>query len=316
MAESLKWRNNMPKVSVCIATRNGEQHIEEQLASILCQLGRDDEVIISDDSSTDETVAIIRGIADERVRLYENNTFYNAALNFGHALGKASGDVMFLSDQDDVWLPHKIEVTRARMAELEERYGNETPLLVHTDLKVVTVDLETVAESLWRFQKTDPWKGSAINRLLVQNTVSGCTVMINKALRDIALPIPTEAIMHDWWLALVAASLGEIGHVPEPTLLYRQHRDNNTGAQPGSMRNLLRRLVELEDTRKIILKTQRQAGAISQRFANKLVARDREMIDIYSRLSSQSFVMKRYYILRYGFFLAGLGRNIGMLIFC
>ncbi|KAF0218732.1 MAG: family 2 glycosyl [Geobacteraceae bacterium] len=306
----------MPKVSVCMATRNGEQYIHAQLESILLQLAPDDEVIISDDSSTDRTVDIVKGFGDARVRLYENNTFFNPIANFANALGKAGGDYMALADQDDVWLPRKIRLTLAKMNELEGMYGKETPLLVHTDLKVVTANLEVVAESLWRFQKTDPQKGVSLNRLLVQNTVSGCTIMMNRALRDIALPIPPEAVMHDWWLALVAAAFGRIGHVSEPTMLYRQHGENDVGARQWSLFNLFRLVSELGNSKRDIVRIRKQAGVFLQRYSKLLSARNREMTGIYSRLGEQGCLMKRYYILKYGFFHTGLVRNVGMLLIC
>ena len=145
-------------------------------------------------------------------------------------------------DQDDVWFPDKIAVTLGKMQELEGRHGGERPLLVHTDMKVADGNLRVVADSLWRYQKSDPVRGEALNRLLVQNCATGCSMMINRALCDLALPIPAEAMMHDWWLVLVAAAFGTIGHCAEPTLLYRQHGANDVGAKKWSLADLVPQL--------------------------------------------------------------------------
>ena len=109
------------KLSVCMATHNGEKYLHKQLASILNQLGPEDEVVISDDSSTDTTVKIIRDIADPRIRLLENNTFYSPVYNFENAIRHGSGDIIVLADQDDVWLDNKVEVIRQQLKDRLER---------------------------------------------------------------------------------------------------------------------------------------------------------------------------------------------------
>ncbi len=105
----------MDNISVCMATRNGEKYIKRQLESILIQLTPDDEVVISDDSSSDRTVNIIKGFSDHRIYLYENNTFFSPIFNIENALKKASGEIIVLSDQDDVWLDNKIAVIRREL---------------------------------------------------------------------------------------------------------------------------------------------------------------------------------------------------------
>src|SRR6266702_1070934 len=105
---------NMQTISVCMATHNGARYIRQQLETILFQLGPDDEVVVSDDSSTDETIAIIKSFADQRIRLFENNTFYSSIFNFENALRRATGDIIVLSDQDDIWLDNKIATIRSR----------------------------------------------------------------------------------------------------------------------------------------------------------------------------------------------------------
>ncbi len=150
--------------------------------------------------------------------------------NFSRLLEQADAPYVMFCDQDDVWLPDKIEITLAAMRELERQHGAETPLLVHTDLMVVDERLNRLGKSLWLFQCTEPQRLTKLNRLLMQNFATGCTVMINRALRDLAVPVPAEALMYDWWLALVATAFGRVAAVEDPTVLYRQHGRNDTGA--------------------------------------------------------------------------------------
>src|SRR5690606_39057310 len=136
--------------------------------------------------------------------------------------------VMF-SDADDCWFPDKISLTLDLMRVVEKDEGGaRTPTLVHTDLAVVDRDLRPIADSLWQYQGVNP-DLTSLNRLLIQNCVTGCTVMVNRPLRELASPIPPGVVMHDWWMALVASSFGRIARIARPTLLYRQHGRNDTG---------------------------------------------------------------------------------------
>jgi hypothetical protein len=224
-------------------------------------------------------------------------------------------------DQDDIWLPHKIEITFARMKEMEKEFGKDIPLLVHTDLKVVNENLDLLSESLWRYQLSDPRRGSTLNRLLLMNVATGCSIMINRPLLNLALPIPPEAMMHDWWLALVAAAFGHIGYVPESTAMYRQHGANDTGAKKWdfidtfkSFANLKGRKQQLELNRSVTQKIQRQAAAFLLRYEHQLSDQQRMMLKTYVNLETFNFFMKRYYTIKYGFFYTGLIRNIGRFI--
>lgn len=298
-------------ISVCLATWNGEKFLGDQLASILPQLAADDELVITDDSSSDDSVQIIRDLHEPRVRLFVGNRFHSPLRNFEFAVSRTRGGYIVLADQDDVWLPDKLALTVAKMKELERLHDPATPLLVHTDLQVVDADLRPIAASLWRYQLTDPIGGVALNRLLVQNPVTGCTVMINAALRDLSLPIPAGAVMHDWWLALVAAAFGAIGHVSRPTVLYRQHSGNDTGARQWSVRAVLG---QLADQGAVMARLYRQAGAFLERYRDRLTPTQIELLDAFATMDQAGFVERRRRILKYRFFYAGVLRNIGRLL--
>lgn len=308
-------------IDILLATCNGAPFLEELLDSILAQTHGNWRLIIRDDGSTDNTPRIIgkylANYPDKVSLLRDKGETLGPCGNFARLLQHSTADYTMFCDQDDVWLPEKIGLTFEKMRKLEFAHGKESPLLVHTDLRVVDSTLQLISDSLWRYQTTNP-DATSLNRLLVQNVATGCTVMINRALRELALPIPEEARMHDWWLALVAAVFGHIGHLSQPTILYRQHGRNDSGAAPmgaiAAMGKLLMPGTRVQRT-EFDRHLQRQAAAFLQRYGDRLSTLDRDLLDIYSRLHEQGFFMERYYRLKYGFLYASLAMNIRLLLF-
>lgn len=312
-------------IEILLAVFNGENHLREQLDSLLSQTAQNWTLLIRDDGSSDGSSAIVAAYQRRfpaKIRVLDSEAGAGGALhNFSALLAASSADYLMLCDQDDVWLGDKIEVTFKKMLELERAHGHDCPLLVHTDMKVTDGNLKVLADSLWRYQKSDPERGRTLNRLLVQNCATGCSVMINRNLRDLALPIPQEAVMHDWWLALVAGAFGKVGYLAAPTMLYRQHDGNDTGAKKWSTVELGRRLfgagrarLFLDERRLVVRRTQNQARAFSHRFAASLSPRVRTMLDIYSGLDGLCFLRRKYYIIKFGFFHTGIARNVARLI--
>lgn len=208
------------KISVCIATYNGEKYIYEQLISILPQISVDDEIIISDDNSSDNTVAIIQSFEDSRIKLLESKR-NNLSLikNFENALLNSSGDIIFLADQDDVWLDGKVR----KMIDLFGEYD-----LVVSDCRVVNETLDTIYDSFFNLRKS----GSGLAKNLCKNTYIGCCIAFNRKIYDLALPFPPSIPMHDWWIGCVAEVYGKVHFMDEKLLLYRRH-GNNVSASSG-----------------------------------------------------------------------------------
>ena len=196
--------------SVCVATYNGEQYIEEQLRSILVQLRPDDEVIVSDDGSTDNTLAVIESLHEPRIRVVHSGTHYFRD-NFANAMQYAKGDIIFLSDQDDVWLEGKYERCLKEL---------ETADLVCTNSKLTDSELNVVVENFFSVYHSGP--GVIKNSL--NNTYYGACMAFRRSLLRYALPFPkTHEIGHDIWLGLVAEMTGTVRFVDTPYLLYRRH---------------------------------------------------------------------------------------------
>lgn len=198
-------------ISVCLASYNGAAFIAEQLASILASplIG---EVIVSDDVSTDATRAIVKSLADPRLTLIDGPR-RGLIANFENALRQARGEIIFLSDQDDVWLPRKVEQTLAAL---------ETADLVITDCRVVDANLNTLHPSFFRLNGSRP----GFLRNLAKNGYLGCCMAMRRPVLEAALPFPATLPMHDWWIGLVANRMGRVQFLDEPLSLYRRHGGN------------------------------------------------------------------------------------------
>lgn len=202
-----------PMISVCMATFNGEKYIYDQLTSILSQIGLSDEIVISDDSSQDRTIQIIKSIKDRRIRLLENKTFYSPTFNFENALKNASGDILFLSDQDDVWANGKVNT----MARYLETYD-----MVVSDCWVINERNEKIFDSFYQLRRS----GRGYLRNLCHNSYLGCCMAFHRHILNQALPFPKRLPTHDQWLGLVAEMFGRTHFCKHKLLYLRRHGEN------------------------------------------------------------------------------------------
>ena len=220
------------KIAILMATYNGEKYICQQIDSILSQTCKDWELYIHDDGSTDNTIAVVESYVEKypnKIHLIDGKSTGGAKYNFFYMFGQVEAPYYMTCDQDDVWLDKKIELTYDKMLTIENKA--DVPCLVYTELRVVDSELNTIADTMSGYQSLDCHKRT-INQFILQNSVTGCTMMVNRALRDKMLRITNidNTIMHDWWAALVAAQFGKTAFIDEPTILYRQHGDNSLGA--------------------------------------------------------------------------------------
>lgn len=220
------------KIAILMATYNGEKYICQQIDSILSQTCKDWELYIHDDGSTDNTIAAVESYVEkypDKIHLIDGKSTGGAKYNFFYLFGQVEAPYYMTCDQDDVWLDKKIELTYDKMLTIENKA--DVPCLVYTELRVVDSELNTIADTMSEYQSLDCHKRT-INQFILQNSVTGCTMMVNMALRDKMLHITDidNTIMHDWWAALVAAQFGKTAFIDEPTILYRQHGDNSLGA--------------------------------------------------------------------------------------
>lgn len=208
------------KVSVCMAAYHGERYIGAQIRSILSELREGDELLVSDDAPGGETERIVRDFAREDARVqFLRGEGKGVVRNFEHVLRAASGDVLFLSDQDDVWLPGKVE---AVLREIERG----ACLVVH-DAQVTDESLQVIEPSFFALRRSRAgfWHN------FLRNGYMGCCMALTRPVLERALPFPPDLPMHDQWLGLTAEKCGRVCFLPQPYLLYRQHGGNVTGGR-------------------------------------------------------------------------------------
>ena len=236
-----------PNVLILLAAYNGKDFIRDMIDSVLAQDYQNLCLIVSDDCSTDGTAEILGQYAvdyPEKVQHYCSGMRFGCAQkHFMHLLSLFhDAPYIMFCDQDDIWYSDKVSKTLELMQCIE--MDRKTPALVHTDLRVVDRNLNELAPSFCANSAIDGRRLS-FNHLLVQNVVTGCTVMINQTLARLAVRTSDtqDMLMHDWWLALLASACGNCAFLPESTIDYRQHGSNSVGARNVySVRYLLNRL--------------------------------------------------------------------------
>ena len=209
-------------ISVCIATYNGERFIRQQIQSIVCQLNANDEVIVSDDGSTDATRDIIRSIGDRRIRIIEGPERKSPTLNFECALKAAKGDYIFLSDQDDVWKQNKVEVCMNWL----QQYA-----CVVSDAEVTDYRLNPLPPSLYAIIQVRPGR---IYNTIWKNGYTGCCMAFRRDVLNASLPFPKSIPMHDIWIGNVAAYKYNVKFITDKLIYFRRHEDTVSCNGKGS----------------------------------------------------------------------------------
>lgn len=222
----------MKRISVVLCTFNGEQYIIEQLRSIEEQSVTPFEVIIVDDNSADTTKRKIQEYivhSKLNIKFIANEKRRGVVQNFEYALSLARGEYIALSDQDDIWLKNKLELSLSKIMQIEKDNIN-TPILVHSDMMVVNENLDIRYESFMKCEGFENKENEPAKYLCVHNYITGCTMMFNRKALDLVLPFPKNALLHDWWIALAVSICGRIGFINNKTVMYRQHSSNVVGA--------------------------------------------------------------------------------------
>lgn len=306
-----------------MATYNGAMYVREQLDSILKQTIPVD-IFIRDDNSKDTTLEIL----DEYEKKYENVQIIrgvegggSSKKNFGILLNLEAVlayDYIMCVDQDDIWFPKKVAETLEMLQSLENQYGKETPILVHTDVELIDEEGTKFASSFWRYNGFNPQYNS-LARLLVDNTVTGTTMMVNSSLLQMARPIPGIASMHDAWLALTASAFGKIGIVHTPTMQYRQHSTNVIGAQGKenffTKAKIAIQLTLFSEKRDVNISHRiLEAQIFLERFADTLTPTQKEIVSTFAHIYSFSRIQRWIFLFRYGFYKQRVVKTLGLLL--
>lgn len=218
-------KQGQPLISIAMAVYNGSRYLREQLDSVYAQTYKNIEVVVTDDGSSDGTIDILREYARTHGLKYElNHTRLGFVRNFERAVSLCSGQYIALSDQDDIWLPHKLQTLYAAL----NGYS-----LICSDAMLVDAEGRKLEDSFIRYSNNlpDNVQGTPLfTRLLFANFATGCTVLMKREVVQKAHPIPEGLRYHDWWYALVASTMNGVFFYDEPLVAYRQHESNDTGA--------------------------------------------------------------------------------------
>ena len=264
-------------IEVVLPTYNGAAHLQEQVESIAAQTLRPQRLLLRDDGSSDRTPALLSELQRRHggwLELLPADGNLGCCANVNRLLEHTTAPYVALADQDDIWHPDKLERSLELMRQLEQRQGADQPLLVHSDLELVDGAGEPLGCTYLQRQRLEALRTAPAD-LALTNVVTGCTVLLNRPLLQRALPIPAEALVHDWWLALVATAFGQIALLEQPSVAYRQHGGNAIGATGlglrywrRRLRTLLRQPAEGVHLRRAL----HQAAAFEQRFERPLTS--------------------------------------------
>ncbi|QFP77992.1 glycosyltransferase family 2 protein [Deinococcus sp. AJ005] len=311
-------KNNSTDCEIVLATFNGGKYLKDQLDSLEAQTVKCN-ILCHDDGSSDNTLVLLkeRVLSNGYFRIISGPPMGSASQNFSLLLGNTTANYVFCADQDDVWLPDKVEHSLKVIQFYEQVYGSDTPLMVHSDLTLIDDCGKYIASSMWKYQNLDPEWGTQFNLLLTQNVVAGCSMVVNRALLNLALPIPATAIMHDWWLALIACAFGKVIWEAESKILYRQHATNVMGTEKYDKRFLLLKLISFGHSEKMAyrnhcrLRDAKQAEAFAKRFPTSSYA---VQASLFAQLPQMHSWQRRHTILQQRFFKIGKIRNMDWLV--
>ncbi len=283
---------NKAQVEILMATYNGSKYLSEQIDSIVNQSYKSWHLTISDDGSSDDTNKIIDSYIDRYPkyisRICSNTSFHNARDHFFWLMRQCDREYIMLSDQDDVWLPEKIEVSIGELLRLEKQLGKDMPILVFSDQKVVDERLVVISESMMSYQRQN-FNDVSYKKILFQNIVTGCTTCMNKSLLQLVNKVDNyqDVIMHDWWLALVASRFGELSYIDKSTMLYRQHLSNSVGAKNNNgISYYINKIANLKEVKNTVALKKKQTIIFKNTYSDLLNDDDKYFIDNMSKKRS------------------------------
>ena len=236
-------------MKILLSTYNGAPYLPELLASLEAQTYQDWKLCVRDDGSTDNSVEILQKFqqdhSDHVEIIQDEEGNIGSYQSYMRLLKSADSDYIVFCDQDDVWMPNKIELSVAKINELEKLHGKNLPLLIFTDLQAVDKDLKTIHPSFWQYQKLNPEIAYDWKKLLAQNVITGCTILMNQEAKKVCLPAPLYCILPDHWIGVQVSKYGKVGFISTPTLLYRQHGNNVAGVHQFGYRYVLGKLKDI-----------------------------------------------------------------------
>lgn len=318
-------------IEILLATYNGERFLPEQIESILAQSYRDFKISASDDDSEDYTLEILRGYENasgNKIKVTVSSS-HSARENFYNLLDNADADYICLSDQDDYWETDKLEKSLNAMKIFEDEYGSDIPILIHSDLEITDDNLvhkgrmrdvngiKKFLKNAVKIQGNE--KLYRINnkrnlaRLLVENNITGNTVIFNQALLKLYRR-PKISLMHDWWLGILAYTFGRVGYIDEELVKYRQHEYNELGVKSLSLKE---RMKNKEKIRKNYDAMFSQVEEFLRLYSNEIISAKMDVYKVlkaFYDIKNKNRILKVIDICKYGFFKSKLIYTIGEML--
>lgn len=309
------------KIAILMASYNGERYIKEQIESIINQDFSNWHLFISDDGSTDNTLSLEKSYQKkfpQKITIIENKTNkHGSKYNFFNlvniVLSEKYNYFMF-SDQDDVWKKNKVSDTFNLMKQAKN--NTNVPILIHTDLEVVDENLKTLGNSFIKYRALNP-ECKDINHLLIQNNVTGCTMMVNRPLLVKALQVEgiDKIAMHDWWFALIASIYGKIYFLNKSTIKYRQHGGNVVGAtNVNSLAFIIKRVFGKAHVKETINMSIQQAQKLLDNYTD-IPQNKKKVIRGFSKIKNLNKLNRQYYVIKNKILKQGIIQKIGEVIF-
>lgn len=308
-------------VEILLSTYNGAAYLPAFLESLEAQDCDAWRLTARDDGSRDATLSILKTWCNrfpDRARVLDGERAPNLGLirSFSRLIEESSASYVMFADQDDIWLPSKVRITLEKMRAKQDELGKQSPILLHTDLKLVDKDLQIINSSLWKSQGVRP-SAPSFPKILVENVAWGCTTMINRQLVSLVGSIPKEAVYHDWWVTLTAAAFGHVVAISAPTILYRRHGLNESAISnlasvfKAALRDPIAARQRLTE---VLAGSRPRVVAFLHRHRTRLTPSQIAAADAFLSLGDANFVSRRVHIARHGLLFSSSLRNIGLFV--
>lgn len=302
------------KIAVILAVYNGGEYLKQQLESLLAQTSDDWKCFIHDDGSTDGSLEQIDDYVKrfpDKFAVVEGAPSGSACKNFCFLFDAVEAEYYMCCDQDDVWLPEKVSHSLHCMKKIET--DKSIPCLVYTDQKIVDEKLNVLSESSDIYQRLH-CRDKRLSHLLAHNVVTGCTMMVNRALRDkfILSKSTDKMVMHDWWATLIAASFGKMYFISKPTILYRQHSSNTLGANKMCANMVWNRING--KGREFVRHSLYVSWVQAAEFARIYKLKKNSLIAVYGSLKDKNKIGRLKIYMKYGIHKSSWIRTAGMYV--
>lgn len=323
-----RWELDLDRVHIIMAAYNGEAYIREQIMSIRESTHKDWVLWIFDDGSSDNTAETVKSQVEEdteRIHYIVNTSNKGVTLNFLEGVRFAAGykeesfegteavnQYFMFCDQDDVWMPDKIEKSLKAMKRFEKKYSCKLPLVIFTDAIIADEHLGAISSS---FHKSNHLNTSKLGfgNILMENKLIGCTMMFNTALVKKLTVLPVHARYHDWWIGILGAAFGHIVYLPHPTIYYRQHGGNVVGNQEFTG-YVKKRMATLKEQKKVIVSNVAQAQEFYEIYKESLSDDKKMKVYAMAELLKRNWAVRRLLCFRYGFLKSGFVRNAALML--